>query len=101
MRRSSSTATRRWRKSGRTRSSPTAGSYHHGRNNRNGTTRQLRKGLRKIQAYLPEWDGIETGEIEREVRKRLEGVESGGSFGRYPRIGQTRPWPGLRSPLKK
>lgn len=77
------------------------GFYHHGRNNRNGTTRQLRKGLRKIQAYLPQWDGIETGEIEREVRKRLEGVESGGSFGRYPRIGQTRPWPGLRSPLKK
>ncbi len=76
------------------------GFYHHSRHNRNGTTRQLRKGLRKIQPYLPEWDGVRTGEIEGEVRSRLERVESGGTFSNYPRIAQTRAWPGLRSPLR-
>ncbi len=76
------------------------GFHHHRRNNRNGTTRQLRKGLRKIQAYLPEWDGVRTGPIEREVRKRLEDIEMGSGCGRYPRIEQVRPWPGLRSPLQ-
>ncbi len=76
------------------------GFYHHSRNNRNGTTRQLRKGLRKLQAYLPEWDGVRTDEIEREVRTRLECIEARGTFSRYPRIAQTRPWPGLRSPLR-
>ena len=48
------------------------------------------KGLRKIQPYLPEWDGVRTGEIEGEVRSRLERVESGGTFSNYPRIAQTR-----------
>ena len=74
------------------------GFYHHGRGNRNGATRQLRKGLRKIEQYLPEWDGVNTGEIGRAVRKRLEKIESGRPFDRYPKIGQSRPWPGLRSP---
>lgn len=76
------------------------GFYHHGRGNRNGATRQLRKGLRKIEAYLPEWDGVNTGEIEREVRQRLAEIEAARTFSRYPRISQTAPWPGLRSPLR-
>lgn len=76
------------------------GFYHHGRGNRNGARRQLRKGLRKIQPYLPEWDGVRTGEIEREVRERLPVVEAGGTLRRYPRIAQSGPWPGLRSPLR-
>ena len=76
------------------------GFYHLGRGNRNGATRQLRKGLRKIEAYLPEWDGVNTGEIEREVRQRLAEIEAARTFSRYPRISQTAPWPGLRSPLR-
>lgn len=76
------------------------GFYHHGRSNRNGAKRQLRKGLKKIQAYLPEWDGVRTAEIEREVRRRLAVVEAGGTFDGYPRILQSGPWPGLRSPLR-
>ena len=76
------------------------GFYHHGRGNRNGATRQLRKGLRKIGAYLPEWDGVQTGEIEREVRERLAAIEDGRTVSSYPRIIQTGPWPGLRSPLR-
>ncbi len=76
------------------------GFYHHGRGNRNGATRQLRKGLRKIEPYLPEWDGVNTAEIKSEVRERLETIEARRTFSRYPRISQTGPWPGLRSPLR-
>ncbi len=77
------------------------GFYHHGRDNRNGATRQLRKGLKKLQGYVPEWDGLETGKIAREVEQRLAEIERGGTFSGYPRIVQARPWPGLRSPLRK
>lgn len=76
------------------------GFHHHGRGNATGAVRQLRKGLKKISDYLPEWDGVRTGEIEREVRERLACIESKESFSRYPRIGQSSAWPGLRSPLK-
>lgn len=76
------------------------GFYHHRRGNRNGAMRQLRKGLRKIQGYLPEWDGVLTGDIEREVRMRLLMLEAGGTFPFYPRIEQSGPWNGLRSPLR-
>ena len=74
------------------------GFYHHSRGNRNGTVRQLRKGAMKIQGYLPEWDGVLTAEIEQQVRQRLADVEAGRAFEGYPRINQSAPWPGLRSP---
>ena len=76
------------------------GFYHHSQGNRNGTERQLRKGIRKIQGYLPEWDGVRTAAIEREVRERLTVIEDGSTFEGYPRIAQSAPWPGLRSPLR-
>ena len=76
------------------------GLYHHGRGNRNGATRQLRKGLRKIQGYLPEWDGVRTDEIEGEIRRVLARVEARDAVAGYPRIRQSGPWPGLRSPLR-
>lgn len=76
------------------------GFYHHGRGNRIGAARQLGKGLRKIRGYLPEWDGVRTGEIAGEVRERLATIEAGGTFDGYPRISQARPWPGLRSPWR-
>ena len=76
------------------------GFYHHSRGNRNGATRQLEKGLRKIGAYLPEWDGVATGRIADEVRERLAAIEAGRTFSKYPRIHQTLPWPGLRSPKR-
>ena len=76
------------------------GFYHHGRANRNGATRQLRKGLRKIEAYLPEWDGVRTGEIEGQVRTLLAEIEAGRPVSRYPRLRLSAPWSGLRSPLR-
>ena len=76
------------------------GFHHHGRGNRNGATRQLGKGLRKIQEYLPEWDGVRTGEIAGDVRERLDAIEAGETFAEYPKISQAGPWPGLRLPLR-
>lgn len=77
------------------------GFYHAGRDNPNGATRQLRKGLRKIQGYLPEWDGVKTGEIARAVEQRLREIEAGCAVSSYPRIVMSSAWPGLRSPLRK
>ncbi|MDE0107345.1 MAG: DUF309 domain-containing protein [Bryobacterales bacterium] len=77
------------------------GFYHAGRSNPNGATRQLRKGLRKIQGYLPEWDGVETGKIAQAVEQRLREIEAGGTVSGYPRIVMSSAWPGLRSPLRK
>ncbi len=77
------------------------GFYHAGRSNRNGATRQLRKGLRKIQDYLPAWDGVETGRIAQAVEQRLHDIEAGGTVTSYPQIVLSCAWPGLRSPLRK
>lgn len=76
------------------------GFYHHERGNRNGATRQLHKGLKKIQDYLPDWDGVQTELIEGEVRGRLARIEGGEIVADFPRIVQAAPWPGLRSPLR-
>lgn len=77
------------------------GFYHAGRSNSTGATRQLRKGLRKIQGYLPQWDGVQTGKIAHEVEQRLREIEAGGAVASYPQIVMSSAWPGLRSPLRK
>lgn len=77
------------------------GFYHAGRSNPTGATRQLRKGLRKIQGYLPQWDGVQTGKIAHEVEQRLREIEAGGAVATYPQIVMSSAWPGLRSPLRK
>ena len=73
------------------------GFYHHRWRNKVGAVRQLRKGLKKIRGYLPEWGGVATGELERAVSERLRVIESGGALRSFPRIRQTAPWPGLRA----
>lgn len=62
------------------------GFYHHQRGNTVGAVRQLRKGLRKIESYLPEWGGIDTAAIESEVRSRLKIIEGGGKVERFPEL---------------
>lgn len=64
------------------------GFYHHQRGNFAGATRQLRKGLRKIQGYLPEWGGVRTAAIEQEARRCLEVIEAGGRVEIFPKIEQ-------------
>ena len=76
------------------------GFYHHRRGNRNGATRQLRKGLLKMSSYLPRWDGVNTGEIVEAVRERLARIEADLEFSNYPKISQYGPWTGLRAPLR-
>lgn len=74
------------------------GLYHHRNGNRNGASRQLRKGLRKISGYLPQWGGVKTGEIAARIGECLARVDSGEALEEYPTIGQSAPWPGLHSP---
>ena len=68
------------------------GFYHHQRGNFIGATRQLSKGLRKIQGYLPVWGGVRTAEIEREARRCLTIIESGGTISEFPKIEQSGPY---------
>jgi predicted metal-dependent hydrolase len=63
------------------------GFYHHQRSNREGAARQLRKGLRKIAPYLPEFEGVSTAKLRRQVMRRLKTIERGGRVRRYPEIG--------------
>jgi len=70
------------------------GLYHHQRNNPLGAVRQLRKGLRKIQPYLPEYGGIRTGPVEREIRRCLAAIESGERIREFPKIEQFAPYAG-------
>ena len=62
------------------------GFHHHQRGNTAGAVRQLRKGLRKIESYLPEWGGVDTAAIAREARTCLGVIEGGGQIGNFPKV---------------
>jgi len=62
------------------------GFYHHQRSNPQGAARQLRKGLRKLAGYLPEFEGIETALLYREGQDCLQQIISGLPLADYPRI---------------
>ena len=55
----------------------TVGAYHATRGNPIGAARQLRKALRKLQPYLPEYEGVHTAQLDRDARRLLQAVESG------------------------
>ena len=73
------------------------GFYHHRNGNVIGARRQLGKGIKKIQGYLPDWDGVDTAAIEREVRRCLEMIEAGARVERFPTITQLGPYPGPKT----
>ena len=73
------------------------GFYHHRNSNYIGATRQLRKGIKKIQSYLPEWDGVDTQAIEQAARDCLAVIESGGVLSSFPKIRQPKPYPGPKT----
>jgi len=52
------------------------GFYHCQRGNRAGAIRQLNKGVRKLNAYLPAYEGLDTAQLHRDVRAALERIES-------------------------
>jgi len=62
------------------------GFHHSQRGNLAGASRQLRKGLKKLKAYLPTCEGIETERLCREVLSVLDRVEAGGMVADYPQI---------------
>jgi predicted metal-dependent hydrolase len=62
------------------------GFYHHQRGNPPGALRQLRKGLRKLAAYLPACERVDTERLEREVLRALGEMERGGPLSGYPLI---------------
>ncbi len=60
--------------------------YHSQRNNPTGAGRQLRKGLRKLAAFLPSCEGIDTGRLHRDALAALERIEAGALGFDYPQI---------------
>jgi uncharacterized protein len=51
--------------------------YHLERRNPTGAERQLRKGLRKMAAYVPRYEGVDTGALYREGQICLERIRAG------------------------
>jgi predicted metal-dependent hydrolase len=68
------------------------GFHHHQHGNEVGASRQLTKGLRKIQAYLPEWGGVQTAAIEQEARRCLAIIEAGGKIENFPQVEPFAPY---------
>jgi len=52
------------------------GLYHASRDNPVGASRQLRKGLRKLAAFLPSCEGIDTARLHRDALAVLERIEA-------------------------
>ena len=67
------------------------GLYHYGRGNPAGAARQLRKGLRKLAAYLPVYEGVDTGNLEVQISLVLGAVEEGAPVSRCPQIHKDAP----------
>jgi len=53
------------------------GFYHHQRRNPAGAARQLRKGLDKLAAYLPRYEGIDTAQLSGDIAAVADRIESG------------------------
>jgi predicted metal-dependent hydrolase len=51
--------------------------YHLERRNPPGAERQLRKGLRKMAAYVPLYEGVDTAALYREGQICLERIQAG------------------------
>ena len=62
------------------------GFYHQRRGNPVGAVRQLRKGLRKLDGYLPVCEAVETLRLKGEVGTVLEAIENGRDVSSFPRI---------------
>ena len=62
------------------------GFYHCQRANPVGAGRQLRKGLGKLDTFLPSCEGIDTARLHRETLAALERIEAGTPLFTYPQI---------------
>lgn len=59
--------------------------YHLGRGNNTGGVRQLRRAVRKLENYLPEYEGVNTGALFRHAFETMNTVHRGGPV-EYPLI---------------
>ena len=50
------------------------GLHHHGRGNRRGAERQLRKAMLKLGAYLPAFAEVDTGRLYRDAAECLDSI---------------------------
>ena len=62
------------------------GLYHCQRGNPVGASRQLRKGLKKLDAYMPSCERIDTGRLYRDALAALERIDAGIPLSAYPKI---------------
>jgi predicted metal-dependent hydrolase len=62
------------------------GFYHCQRGNPPGARGQLRKALRKLAAYLPACEGIDTALLYRQAEEQLARIEAGEVVDEFPRI---------------
>jgi predicted metal-dependent hydrolase len=62
------------------------GLYHHQQRNRTGAERQLRKGLKKLAGYLPDFENVNTARLYRESLACLETIARGDEPERFPEI---------------
>jgi uncharacterized protein len=62
------------------------GFYHWERGNLAGAGRQIRKGLRKLAAYRPVWERIDTERLYRDGLQALARIEAGEPAREYPQI---------------
>ena len=60
--------------------------YHSQRGNARGAQGQFTKGLRKLEGYLPQCEGIDTESLYKEARRALERIQAGAEVGEFPRI---------------
>ena len=62
------------------------GMYHWQRNNPKGAVGQLRKGLRKLDPYLPAYERIDTSRLKHDVASVLVAIEAGTDAINLPQI---------------
>ena len=62
------------------------GFYHCQRGNPDGASRQLRKALRKLDAYLPSCEGVDAARLYLEARGVLATIEAGAAAPGFPQI---------------
>jgi hypothetical protein len=62
------------------------GCYQCERGNSEGAALQFRKGLKKIEKYLPRYEGVNTAGILQEVEVLLRQIEAGAPVCHFPKI---------------
>lgn len=62
------------------------GLYHYQRSNPVGAVRQLRKGLVKLEGYLPSYEDLDTGKLHSDCAACLRCIEAGQPIPYFPNI---------------